>query len=283
MATPTLTRHSIAGFLGDILLDVRAGGRRTSRPAVVIVHGFKGFKDWGMFPPLADRLARAGITAVSFNTSGSGVDQAGEFTLPEQFGQNTFSAELHDLGLVLDALDREELGVAKPSSVGLLGHSRGGGIAILQAARDARVRVLITWSAISTVERWSLEEQAEWRKTGVKEVLNARTGQRLPLYLDVLDDIQKHGRSRLNIQEAAGRLTIPWLIVHGTADESVSYLEAEALRGASPLGTTRLLVVEGAGHTFGAVHPWRGSTPELDRVFEQSLAALATHLIPSSS
>lgn len=283
MATPTLTRHSIPGFLGDILIDVRAGGRRTSRPAVVIVHGFKGFKDWGMFPPLADRLARAGITAVSFNLSGSGVDRAGEFTLAEQFGHNTYSAELHDTSLVLEALDRGELGVARPSSIGLLGHSRGGGVAVLQAARDSRVRVLVTWSAISTVERWSPEEQVEWRKAGVTAILNARTGQRLPLYLDVLDDIQKHGKSRLDILEAAGRLTIPWLIVHGTADESVSYLEAEALRGASALDTTRLLVVEGAGHTFGAAHPWQGSTPELDRVFDQSLAAFATHLIPSSS
>jgi hypothetical protein len=29
-----------------------------------VLHGFKGFKDWGMFPPFADRLARAGFTAV---------------------------------------------------------------------------------------------------------------------------------------------------------------------------------------------------------------------------
>ncbi len=166
MATPTLTKHVLPGSLGDILVDVRAGGRNSPRPAVVVVHGFKGFKDWGMFPPLAERLARAGFATVTFNLSGSGVDDAGEFVWPERFGHNTFSAELEDLGRVVDALVAGELGVAPPSTVGLVGHSRGGGIAVLHAARDARVRALVTWSAISSVERWSPHEVAEWRRAG---------------------------------------------------------------------------------------------------------------------
>src|SRR5690349_22908992 len=102
MATPTLSKHSVPGALGPILVDVRAGGRDTPRPAVVILHGFKGFKDWGMFPPLAERLARAGITAVSANASGSGVDDAGEFAFPDRFGHNTFSRELEDVRRVID-------------------------------------------------------------------------------------------------------------------------------------------------------------------------------------
>jgi hypothetical protein len=43
MATPTLTAHTLPGRLGEIFVDVRAAGRSGSRPAVVIVHGFKGF------------------------------------------------------------------------------------------------------------------------------------------------------------------------------------------------------------------------------------------------
>ena len=114
MATPTLTKHSLPGALGPILIDVRAAGRSTPRPAVVVVHGFKGFKDWGMFPHLADRLALAGLTAVTFNLSGSGVDDAGQFSLPDRFGHNTFSAELHDLTRLLDALISGQLGTAIP-------------------------------------------------------------------------------------------------------------------------------------------------------------------------
>ena len=278
MATPTLTKHAIPGALGPILTDVRGGGRASSRPAVLVVHGFKGFKDWGMFPPFAERLARAGFTAVSPNLSGSGVDDAGEFSLPDRFGHNTFSAELEDVGRVIDALMQGQLGVSPPSTLGLVGHSRGGGAAVLQAARDPRVRALVTWAAIAGVERWSSEERTPWRAAGRTEVRNARTGQVLPLYTDVLDDIEQNAAT-LDIESAARRIGIPWLIIHGAQDESVGYREAEVLDEASSRPTTQLLRVEGGGHTFGAAHPWRSTTPQLDTVFEATLSWLTSHLI----
>ena len=278
MATPTLTKHSVAGSLGDILVDVRAGGRAAPRPAVLVLHGFKGFKDWGMFPPFADRLARAGVTAVTPNLSGSGVDDEGNFSRPERFARNTFSAELDDAGRVIAALAAGELGVAPPTAVGLVGHSRGGGIAVLLAARDPGVRTLVTWAAISSVERWSPAEQQAWRTAGTKVIENARTGDRLPLSTDVLDDVGRHAAGTLDILAAAARIAVPWLIVHGSEDEAVSPLEAEALRGASLSETTALLQVDGAGHTFGAAHPWKGSNPSLERVFDASLAHLAASL-----
>src|SRR6185437_16661943 len=126
----------------------------------------------------------------------------------------TFSAELQDLRRVIDALDGANLGVARPSGVGLLGHSRGGGIAVLQTAGDPRVRALATWSAISTVERWPAPQRAAWRASGVSEVKNVRTGQVLPLYTDVLDDVERHAGA-LDIEAAARRIAVPWLIVHG--------------------------------------------------------------------
>jgi pimeloyl-ACP methyl ester carboxylesterase len=277
MATPTLTKHLLPGSLGQLLIDVRSGGRSASRPAVIVVHGFKGFKDWGMFPPLTDRLAQAGFTAVSFNLSGSGVDDAGEFSLPDCFGHNTFTAELEDLGRVIDALTGGELGIVEPSTVGVIGHSRGGGIAVLQAARDSRIRDLVTWASIARVNRWPDEQQVAWRAEGQIGIQNARTGQVLPLYTDVLDDIT-HNADALDIEAAAGRLTIPWLIIHGTADESVGFAEAEALRSVSRRPDTRLLPVEGGGHTFGAAHPWRSTTPQLQEVFDATLSWLASHL-----
>lgn len=277
MATATLTKHSVPGALGPVLADVRAGGRNAPRPAVLVLHGFKGFKDWGMFPHLAERLARSGFTAVSFNLSGSGVDDAGEFTLPARFGHNTFSAELQDAARMMDALMRGELGVAPPTSIGLVGHSRGGGIGVLQTARDPRIRALVTWAAIAGVERWSPDQQATWRAAGQTEITNARTGQVLPLYTDVLDDIERN-RNALYIEDAARRVAVPWLIIHGTDDESVPFQEGELLKAASSRDTTRLLSVRGAGHTFGAVHPWRSSTPQLDSVFDATLAWLSAHL-----
>jgi len=277
MATPTLTKHSLPGSLGEILIDVRAGGRASTRPAVLVLHGFKGFKDWGMFPPLSQRLAQAGFAVVSPNLSGSGVDDKGDFSLPERFGHNTFSAELEDVGRVIDALMAGQLGVPTPSTIGLVGHSRGGGIAILQAARDPRVRALVTWAAISSVARWSAPQRSSWRAAGQIDIQNTRTGQVLPLYTDVLDDIEQNA-SALDIEAAGRRIRVPWLVIHGTEDESVPFAEAGRLKAASARPDTRLLPIEGGGHTFGAVHPWRATTPELATVFDATLAWLTTRL-----
>jgi len=271
MATPTLTKHTLDGALGPILVDILGAGRSSPRPAAVIVHGFKGFKDWGMFPVLSARLARAGYTAVSFNMSGSGVDDRGESVFPDRFGHNTFSAELSDLGAVLAALRAGQLGVTAPSGVGLVGHSRGGGISILQAARDPGVRALVTWAAISHVDRYPGQD-AEWRARGHIVIENSRTKQQLPLYTDVLDDIVQNRGGSLDIRGAAARIAVPWLIAHGAADPTVPAAEAEALARASGRATTELLLIEGAGHTFGATHPLKAETPELSRVMEQTVA-----------
>jgi pimeloyl-ACP methyl ester carboxylesterase len=277
MATPTLTRHTLPGVLGPIAVDIRTSDRSAARPAVLILPGFKGFKEWGMFPALAERVARAGFSAVSINVSGAGVDDHGRFVFPGRFGHNTFSAELEDVRRVLDALEHGHLGMVPTSSVGLVGHSRGGGMAILTAARDPRVHALVTWAAISTVDRWP-DKAAEWRAAGKLDITNARTGDILPLYVDVLDDVLAN-RETLDIAAAAGRLTIPWLLLHGAADPSVPLAESRVLSGAaSPANPPRLIIIDGAGHTLGAVHPFAGMTPALAQALDETVKWLGRYL-----
>lgn len=276
MATPQLIKAAIPGRLGEIWIDVRTASPATPGPAVLIAHGFKGFKDWGMFPPLGERLARAGFTAIAFNVSGSGYDDLGESRFPERFGHNAFSTELADFEAVLVALDDARLGVPRPSSIGIVGHSRGGGMAVLTAARHSRIKALVTWAAISTVERWSPEQRRAWRERGRHDVVNARTGEVLPLDLDVLDDLEQNADTSLSIPAAARRLAIDWLVVHGEADEAVPVTEARQLRSLAQRAS--LLVIPEAGHTFGAVHPFKGMTPALEQVFDATVAFFAKQL-----
>ena len=90
-------------------------------------------------------------------------------------------------------------------------------------------------------------------------------------------DIEQNADT-LDIPAAAARITVPWLIIHGTTDESVRFKESEALKAENRRKNTRLLPIDRGGHTFGAVHPWHAMTPELELVFDQSLAWLAAHL-----
>jgi hypothetical protein len=113
VATPILERHTLSGALGDILLDIRGGGGRAPRPAVIILRGFSR---------LEERLARAGFTAVSLNPSHPG-----------------FSGELADVESVLAALDRGELGVPRPTSIAIVGHGVGSPAEVAAAAERVRI------------------------------------------------------------------------------------------------------------------------------------------------
>lgn len=279
MATPVLTRHVLPGALDRLLVDVRTGDRQNARPAVVVMHGFKGFKDWGMFPVLAERLARAGFSAISFNVSGSGVDDLGDFSLPDNFGRNTYTAELDDLVRVVDGTRRgSPLGIAPPTSVGLVGHSRGGGMAVLAAAKDPGLAALVTWAPIGSVDRWSDEAKASWRKRGFVNIQNARTGQVIPLKTDVLDDIARNAAGTLDIAAAARKVAVPWLIVHGENDESVDVEDGRMLAQASHRETTRLLLIPDAGHTFGATHPLKDRPPAMELAIDETVRFLGHHL-----
>ena len=251
---------------GPLRGEVKTAQHGADRPAVVICHGFKGFMGWGFFPKLADRLAKAGMTAVSFNFTGSGIGADGEnFTEGKRFGHATFSNDLEDIRLVCDGVLRGSLadGVVAPTKLGLFGHSRGGGTSVLYTAGSEAIASLVTWAAIGNVRRWPAATVAEWREAGKIDVPNARTGQILPIYTDVLDDIEAHAADKLDILRAAARIGVPWRIVHGDRDETVPQSDAEALAEAAG-GTATLEIVGGGSHTMGGAHPWAGATPELE-------------------
>jgi dienelactone hydrolase len=277
MATPTLSRHTLPGALGDMLVDVRSGSRAVSRPAVLLIHGFKGFKDFAFLPVFAERLARAGFTAVTASVSGCGVDAEGSFTRLERFARNSYSRELDDLGTVVRALVGESLDVAAPSSLGLIGHSRGGGMALLLARETAAVGAVVTWNAIGKARRHSDAEIAAWRRAGRIEVLHQRLRIRLPLDFEVAEDCLLHEHDRLDIAAAAKGLDRPWLQLHATGDATVPFTEGEAL-AAAVSAQHEFVPIEGSDHTWGTQQPWSGSTAAADRVFDLTSAFLSRHL-----
>ena len=247
------------------------------RTAVVVVHGFKGFKDWGFFPYACERLAAAGHAVVSFNFSRNGVGEDLEsFSELDRFGANTLSLELDELRLILDEVFDGDILPFRPARVGLLGHSRGGGQVILGAAEEPRVSAVVSWAAVSTFNRWTEETKAKWREDGRYYVKNARTGQHLPLDLTMLEDFEANAE-RLDIPAAAARVETPWLIVHGTHDLTVRVRDGKALAGFQP--DAKLRLIDGAGHTFNAKHPFEGPPPELDRALDETIAHFESHLL----
>lgn len=256
-------RFTLASRRGEpIRGDLRRPDGAGPHPVVLVCHGFKGFKDWGFHPWLGARLADAGLAAIHFSFSRNGVRvDGGDIEDLDAFRRNTLSIERDDLDTVLDAALSGTLdGSLDLARVGLAGHSRGGGIAVVGAAERPEVKALATWAAVSHFDRIADEPTlAEWRRRGAYEVVNSRTGQKLRMGVEFLDDVLAN-LPRLDVLAACRRLRAPALVVHGTADETVPFAEGEALAAAA---RARLLALDGAGHTFGAVHPFAGTTPHL--------------------
>ena len=250
----------------------------SSLGTVIVCHGFKGFAHWAFFPYLAQTLAENGLTGITFDFSGSGIGRDREsFTEPEAFAGNTLSREQEDLENLVDYARRKKWIGGK---FGLFGHSRGGGTAIVfAAATDSDVSSLVTWAAISYPNRWSSEDVHTWRRRGHAEITNSRTGQIMRLGTDLLDDVELHGNTKLNIEGAAGRIKVPWLIVHGTADETVPSSEAERLHALSP-GVSTLRLIEGANHGFDAKHPLSEIPPVLEKVVLETVKFFVRNATP---
>ena len=239
---------------------------------VFVCHGFKGFAHWGFFPFVAQSLARGGLNAITFDFSGSGIGRDREsFTEPEAFSTNTFTRELEDLENLVDYARRSKW---IDEQFGLFGHSRGGGTAILYAADKAEITALVTWAAISHVNRWTAADALEWRTRGFREIVNSRTGETLLLGTDLLDEVEAHLTTKVNILAAAAKVKAPWLIVHGTADETVPHNEAEQLHQRSSK-VSKLKLLEGVTHAFGATHPLTDPPRPLEQVVAETVQFFA--------
>lgn len=248
---------------GDLYRAANAVG------SVIVCHGFKGFARWAFFPHLSRALAANRLTAITFDFSGSGIGRDREnFTEAEAFAHNTFTRDLEDLELVEDYARRMNWIKGK---FGLFGHSRGGGMAILYTAQEgSNVNSLVTWAAISYPNRWTPEDVVNWRRRGFTDITNSRTGQVMRLETDLLDDVELHLKTKVNIEGAAAKIKVPWLILHGTADETVPSTEAESLRSKAK-GVSTLRLIEGSGHTFEAKHPFTQVPTALDKVVKETV------------
>jgi pimeloyl-ACP methyl ester carboxylesterase len=258
--------------------DVRIPDGPPPRAAVVVAHGFKGFKDWAFFPWLAEQLTGVGYAVVTFNFSRNGIGaDPDRLTDLDRFAANTLSLEQEELGAVLSEVLDGGLLPRRPRRVALLGHGRGGGHGVLAATAEPRVGALVTWASVARFDRWSEETKALWRAEGRIWVLNQRTGEQMPVGLGLLEDFEAH-RSELGVVAAAPRVEAPWLIVHGTEDLTVWPGDAETLARANP--RARIHRVERAGHAFEVGHPFGGASQELRETMDRTMDHLRRHLEP---
>ena len=243
----------------SILIDSKYLENGTKKSIILFCHGYKGFKDWGAWNIMAEKFAKSGFFFVKFNFSYNGgtMEQPIDFPDLEAFGKNNYTKELDDLEAVINwvLLNETIKKEADTNNINLLGHSRGGGIVLIKAEEDTRIKKVISLAGVSDYKVRFPKDKAlnNWKKEGVYFVENGRTKQQMPHYFQFFTDFIEN-EERLTIKRAVKNLKIPHLIIHGSSDTSVSVEEAKQLHKWNP--KSKLEIIEGANHVFGVSHPW---------------------------
>jgi pimeloyl-ACP methyl ester carboxylesterase len=235
----------------------------TSRdfPVIIFLHGFKGFKDWGPFPDACEDLARSGFGVVAMNFSLNGIgENRTEFDRPDLFERQTFTQDLDDIKRVITAIQNGEITDShahlNTDVIGLVGHSRGGHVAVAAASEFESVQCLVTWGAVADyLEFWTDKMKKDWEDQGYTEVTNSRTGQVMKLDKLVYDDAVENADQVIAIRRVE-ELRIPSLFIHGRDDESVPYTNSENLHIKCAAKDKELRLIAKTGHTFDAAHPF---------------------------
>ncbi|MBQ36669.1 MAG: alpha/beta hydrolase [Gemmatimonadaceae bacterium] len=201
---------------------VHEGG---SEGLVVVGHGVTGNKDRPFVVALAKALAEAGITALRLSFSGNG-DSAGRFE------DSTISKEVADLGSLLDAVgDRP---------VCFVGHSMGGAVGVLRSASDRRIHWLVSLAGMVHTRAFAEREFGE-ETPDAGCMWEEESCPLSSAYMDDMDDID-------SVVDSGAAVTVPWLLVHGTADDVVPLQDSRDI--ADRASQARLVELAGADHVF---------------------------------
>lgn len=266
---------------GDVIAgDLRYLDNGNAKPLIIICHGFTAHKDWGPFPYFGKQFAALGFASIVFNFSHNGIgDDFTKFTEYDKFSHNTIGKELEDLQAVIDEVESGEVGgtFIDRGRTGLVGHSRGGGIATLYASLDKRIKAVAAWSTVATFFRYTPHQREMWERDGYLPVTIRSMQTKLRYGIEVLRDLEAN-KEKYDLAEAVQRLRIPLLLVHGEADVAVKPTEAEKLFAVSDKSKTELVIVPHAGHMFGVKSGATKSTPVLEHITELTAKWFHLHL-----
>ena len=237
-------RNACGEHLDGSYLAAAGSTPRTGPPRalVVLAHGVTAHKDRPWLVTLADALADAGLPSLRVSFAGNGASEG-------RFEEAVPSKEVGDLGCVLDALER--WGV---ESIGYAGHSMGGAVGVLRAASDPRLACLVSLAGMVHVDAFFQRHFAHL-PPGAPMLGKPEC----PWSPALADDAAKIG----SVTEQAAAIHVPWLLVHGDADELVPYQDALDARAAAG-GRPDLVTLPGVDHRFtgampqvvAAVVPW---------------------------
>lgn len=225
-------------------------------PIMILCHGFTTSKDSYTYIRLEKILNGKGISAFRFDFFAHGESEG-------EFEDITISEAVDDILNAIRFL--KELGYSK---IGLVGSSFGGIASVIVASKTDHLFILALKSPVSDdlgklVAQESKQEIKTWKEKG-SIYYTSSDGRGLKLNYSFFEDDKK-----VNGYEAAKKIKIPALIVHGDNDESVPVEQSKKIAGL--MENSRLEIIQGADHRY--------SKPE---DFERMLGLISEFIIKNS-
>lgn len=216
----------IKNNLGERIDHAFHQGNANSKHLVILGHGVTGNKDRPFLVTLANALAAAGLNVLRISFAGNGAS-GGQFTAA------TISKEVADLGSVLDA--------CAGWNVCYVGHSMGGAVGVLRTSQDARIRCLVSLAGMVRTAAFAQREFG-MVKPGAGFMWD---DEQCPLSQAYMDDLTQIG----TVLDAAPKIKVPWLLVHGTEDDVVPIQDSKdiLIRAGSDV---KFVALQGSNHVF---------------------------------
>jgi esterase/lipase len=198
-------KHGLAGVLHSP--DVKASA------CVITCHGLYSGKNSEKYVSIGRKFCKEGLAVLRFDFKGCG--ESGGL-----FEETSLTSRIEDLESALDLV--EEQGY---ESVGVMGSSLGGTVAVLTTAKDKRVKALVTWATPCILNELFRGEVIKGFETLRQDVGN------------------------YNVAKAVKDMHRPVLIVHGSLDELVPLAHAKVLYE-NATKPKNIQIIEGADHRF---------------------------------
>ncbi len=196
---------------------------------VILGHGVTGDKDRPVITETAKALRDVGVDTLAFSFAGNGASEG-------DFCAATISKEVADLGAVIDAVSDAYAKIA------YIGHSMGGAVGLSRVAKDERINALVSIAGMIDTKAFADTEFGdEMPDSGL--MWGEESCPLSSAFMNNLCD------EIVSLVPLVNSVTIPWLLLHGTADDVVLPKDTEcvqALRGEA----VDAVYVEGADHSF---------------------------------
>jgi len=214
-------------------LDYRFASASSDHPVegwiVILAHGVTGDLDRPLVVDMAAALNAVGFDTLRFSFAGNGGSEG-------DFRDATITKETADLGAVIDAV------TSMYPKIAVVGHSMGAAVAVHRAAGDLRISALVSLAGMVDTKCFA---ETEFGAVQPGEGLMWDEPE-CPLSQAYMDDLC---RNIIHLAPQAEKITVPWLLVHGTADDVVLPDDTHTvarLRG----DDVCVVFIEGADHSF---------------------------------